>query len=884
MAMKSTSMNRHGTSNNVMTQPFSAIHVVVLCFALVCITLLLASCGGGGGDRGPTQPPPTEPPPPPPPPTPASASITIDTDATVAEKNNPKVGVTIQLSDPASELTSIELDFAGTATRDYDYAVETVTVTIAANENSATTIVDIYRDFEEEGDETIEVSLGTISGNAEAGETNSVTVTIEDERFDTGEPDFPFDPDDDSPVTSLLPLEYTVTDEGVQLSMIAIYVPFNNASSTTDLVAEWSTDRDFANDKREFGRVEVHAIAEDSIDFEMVDPITVVLPIEDLLPNTTYYVRVNMGDPLVAGPNDETFEGLFSDGFQTDENGNVQVTCRVGDRPASDAADPLFEHQWHMVNTGQTAFAEQGGVEGADLRMNATIASALDGAGVNIGIVDSGLEICHPDLAANVLDGGSYNFAYGRRFGTLPDDPFLFSLHGDHGTSVAGVAAAVADNGQGGRGVGPGASLVAFNPAEAGPLVGADFEGEIRTAFLKSLGGSSADPDSSSVDIFNMSFGIIEGTEPIDEEFLRLFQMATRELRDGLGAIYVKAAGNSFDYCDVRHPLEQEIGCNSANSEPDQNVPYVINVGAFNANDVKSHYSSTGANLWVVAPSDDGIQPLPGIITTDQVGTHGGYSESPENTLPSSHELNLHGDYESVFGGTSASAPATAGAIAVILGEHPELTWRDVKHVLANTARHIDPERPEVRVAFNGTPYIIQHAWRTNAAGYRHHNWYGFGAVDLDAAMSFARTYEPNSLGEQAVSDWFDSSVSADAAMAIADHDGGGASTTIEVSGLPTDSNIEAVVVSISAEHQRPSDLSISIEAPSGTRSVVNPPFNAVLASETGFHDWELLSNAFYGEDPSGTWTINVVDLAENNTGSWTSAKLKIYYGRHVVN
>lgn len=874
-------MKRLGAQKSVRAQPFFFIRWVMLSFVVVCIPLIVASCGGGGGDRAPTQPPPEPPPPPPPPPPPSSVSISIDTDAAVAEKLNPKIVVTVQLSDPASELISVELDFAGTATRDYDYAVGTGTVTIAANENSATSIVDIYRDFEEEGDETIEVSVGAISGNAEAGELVSVAVTIEDERFDTDEPTFPFDPNDETLVTSLFPLEYTVTDEGVQLSMIAIYVPFGNASTSIDLVAEWSTDRDFENDNHEFGRIELHAVADDIVDFEMVDPVTVVLPVDDLLPNTTYYVRVNFGDPLMAGPHDEILEGIFSDGFRTDQHGEVQVTCQVGERMPNGTADPLFEHQWHLVNTGQTAFAEQGGVVGADLRMSATIASALDGTGVKIGIVDSGMEICHPDLTPNVLEGASYNFAYGRRLGTLPDDPFLFSLHGDHGTSVAGVAAAAANNGLGGRGVGPSASLVGFNPAEAGSFVGDDAESVVRTAFLKSLGGSSNDPDSSDIDIFNMSFGLFSGTDPIDEELLRLYQMATRELRNGLGAIYVKAAGNSFDFCDIRHRIEKEIGCSSANSEPDQNVPYVINVGAFNANDTKSYYSSTGANLWVVAPSDDGFQPLPGIITTDQVGTHGGYSEFPENTLPSSHELNPNGDYESVFGGTSASAPATAGAIAVILGEHPNLTWRDIKHVLANTARHIDPERPEVRVAFNGTPHIIQHGWRTNAAGYRHHNWYGFGAIDLDAAMSFARTYEPNSLGEQTVSEWFDSGVSATASMEIADHDGGGARATIEVSGLPTDSNIEAVVISISAEHQQPSDLAISIEAPSGTRSVVNPPFNSVLGFETGFHDWELLSNVFYGEDPTGTWTINIADLAEENTGSWIGAKLRIYYGSH---
>jgi subtilisin family serine protease len=61
--------------------------------------------------------------------------------------------------------------------------------------------------------------------------------------------------------------------------------------------------------------------------------------------------------------------------------------------------DPLFVSQWHLQNTGQT-----GGTVGAD----ANITGAWDtqtGAGVVIGIVDDGVQLAHPDLAANVASG-----------------------------------------------------------------------------------------------------------------------------------------------------------------------------------------------------------------------------------------------------------------------------------------------------------------------------------------------------------------------------------------------------------------------------------------------------------------------------------------------
>lgn len=84
-----------------------------------------------------------------------------------------------------------------------------------------------------------------------------------------------------------------------------------------------------------------------------------------------------------------------------------------------------------------------------------------NGAGAILAIVDTGLEICHPDLAANIEEGKSFNF--GVAAGSSITDPFNHNTLGDHGTSVAGVAAAVADNGLGGRGVAPGVQLRGFN-------------------------------------------------------------------------------------------------------------------------------------------------------------------------------------------------------------------------------------------------------------------------------------------------------------------------------------------------------------------------------------------------------------------------------------
>ena len=53
----------------------------------------------------------------------------------------------------------------------------------------------------------------------------------------------------------------------------------------------------------------------------------------------------------------------------------------------------------------------------------------------------------------------------------------------------------------------------------------------------------------------------------------------------------------------------------------------------------------------------------------------------------------------------------------------------------------------------NGT-YTAELPWTQNATGRWFHNWYGFGAVDVDAAVELARTYTAGSLGAFVVGDW----------------------------------------------------------------------------------------------------------------------------------
>ncbi|MCH8842582.1 MAG: S8 family serine peptidase, partial [SAR324 cluster bacterium] len=154
--------------------------------------------------------------------------------------------------------------------------------------------------------------------------------------------------------------------------------------------------------------------------------------------------------------------------FTPDLDGAYVLALVVNDGSVDSAAstvtivatsgDPLFQYQWHMVNTGQTAFSDTPGVPGEDINMAGTYAAGIKGLGVKVAVVDTGLEIAHEDLSPNVIPGASWDFV-----GSDSDPTNTSETEGDHGTSVAGLIAARDSNDLGGRGVASRASLVGYN-------------------------------------------------------------------------------------------------------------------------------------------------------------------------------------------------------------------------------------------------------------------------------------------------------------------------------------------------------------------------------------------------------------------------------------
>ena len=800
------------------------------------------------------------------------ATVTISVEAEQMDEGDDRtpIAVTLTLSEPLRSDVAITLASTGTAQLGRDFDITDTEVIVAAGSTQATTTITSIRDLEVEGDETITLEIDSVTGRGEIGASSSVHVDIRD-------------------LGALPPGAYAELEayllfygsDPYHIDADALYLTYivenigRVAASPTQAVLGTSTDFEDLLSRTESLRqlavrpVQALELGEWSFD-------TVRVPFDDLVPGSNNFFGLVISPVAEEAPDARSLRDATAV-FLTDGHG-IPTTCAGFARDTRPGTpDPLFGQQWALRNTGQMSFAANGGVAGEDLNMGQTLVDGPTGNGVQVAVVDTGMEICHPDLAANVEPGLSYNFNQPYWLGAQTHDPFLPTVLGDHGTSVAGLIAAAANNGVGGRGVAPQARLRGFN------FLTGYF---VPSAYNDALGMSSENPQSDDVHVFNMSFGSSGSASSPSADDRELFRVGVTDLRDGRGALYVKSAGNSFYDCterdDDRQPvaprldLSVELGCFSANLDGENNLPHLIVVGSFSANGRRSSYSSVGAGLWVVAPAGEFGEDRPAMITTDQMGVDRGYGLYG-GPLGSDSVNNPLGDYTNIFNGTSSAAPNTSGAVALLLETQPDLTWRDVKHILAKTARQLHADIPPVRVAFGGTPAVLQHGWITNAAGYNFHNWYGFGAVDVDAAVALAASYTPNNLGVFTES----APVRLATGLTIPDHDGGGLTQTQNITGLSRTANIEAVQLRIEVTHANPWDLGFELISPAGTRNVINPVFNHALYGVDNPLDWTILSNAFYGEPPTGEWTLNVIDAAEGNIGALDVWSLIFYLGEH---
>lgn len=365
----------------------------------------------------------------------------------------------------------------------------------------------------------------------------------------------------------------------------------------------------------------------------------------------------------------------------------------------------------------------------------------------------------------------------------------------NHSTSCAGLVAAVDNNGAGGVGV-------AFNARLSNLVYGSAAATATALTFrndLNHIKSNSWGPG---------DLGELEFMSALERAAI---EQAVTLGRDGRGTVLCWSAGNGGTDDRVDY-------------DPYASSRHTIAVGSVGDQDTRADYNESGSSIFVVTHSSGNQRE---VFTT---GSNSGYNPS--------------------FGGTSAASPIAAGVVALVLEANPELTVRDVQHILARSARRCDPSHP---------------AWAPNAGGRWFNPNYGFGALDAGAAVVMAADWELMP-PEQVVTSGL---VAVN--QGVPDNNAAGISRAVT---LPEGLRAESVELVMHATTTYVGDLRITLTSPGGTVSVLTEPRDDPQDDLDGY----LFTTVRNWDEPAGgVWTVKVADLGPLDLAVWESFEIRVY-------
>ncbi len=303
---------------------------------------------------------------------------------------------------------------------------------------------------------------------------------------------------------------------------------------------------------------------------------------------------------------------------------------------ATNANDPFYSMQWGLHNTG----ANSVGVADADIDAPEAWDHQVGTDGVIVAIIDEGVDTQHEDLRDKIVT------PYDATDGDNDQEPQYCA---GHGTSCAGIAAAMGNNGLGMAGVSWRAKIMPIRIATVDNCAlpshlqswvtnSAIIEDGIRTAVNRGA------------DVLSNSWGGGSPSNAINSAI----DYAIAQNR-----VVVFAAGN--DSGPVDYPASLSMS------------KMMITVSATNEFDeFKTKTGQDGETWWGSNFGTEVNISAPGvhIMTTDISGSDGYDS----------------GDYVATFNGTSSATPFVAGAAALILSENPSRTPAEVRELLQSHA------------------------------------------------------------------------------------------------------------------------------------------------------------------------------------------------------
>lgn len=334
-------------------------------------------------------------------------------------------------------------------------------------------------------------------------------------------------------------------------------------------------------------------------------------------------------------------------------------------RAAAVPNDPLFPQLWRLQNTGQIVPPPPtpggvAGTPGADISAVAAWDISTGSREHVVGVIDTGIDYNHPDLAANMwtapaaftvqigdrtirCEAGSHGFnALNNTCDPMDDD--------NHGTSVAGVIGAAGDNAEGVVGVNWTTSMMGLkimNNFSVGTSVAAinaiEFAIQAKAFF--------ADTGAADVRVLNNSYFLTDNFgAPVFSQ--ALLEQVRRSADNDM--LFVAAAGNNGNNTDVTSPPTYPASYNS---------PNVIAAAATDNRDSLLSFSNYGQNSVHLA--------APGFNVLSTWTLRGG----------------IRSPYYNYSTGTSIGASHVSGAAALVLSRCP-LDTAELKNAILN---NVDP-------------------------------------------------------------------------------------------------------------------------------------------------------------------------------------------------
>ncbi len=538
---------------------------------------------------------------------------------------------------------------------------------------------------------------------------------------------------------------------------------------------------------------------------------------EDFEPGT-YYLKVTSPEttsPFGPAPEDTSSRALtYAVFFEEDtEYTELLEQCEADTRALKDPqlSDPLYACQWHLSSS-----------QWQDIDVQSVWAAGIRGEGINVAVVDDGMYQAHEDLKDNVNTSLSFDYTTGGND--------IYGRFDHHGTHVAGMIAA-RDNDVGVRGVAPRSTVYGYNLLALGATTGFNIiDAMARNGAVTAVSNNSWGPRDGPGLSRTFSF------------WRQVVNSGITEGYDGKGIFYAFAGGNG-------HLLGDD-----SNLDEFANTHAVTAVCSVHSEGRRASYSEMGANLWVCAPSNDRPASLGGargILTTENSDR-----------------------YYQDFGGTSAATPLVSGVAALTRDANADLTWRDIKVILAASASKNDPASSGWKDGASKHPI-------SSTDRYHFNHEYGFGVVNAEGAVDLAKRWTnlPAMQETTVLSDELN--------VEIPDATAPGSATTF-THALTLDTDIgftEFVEVTVSFEHDSFRDLEILLESPSGAVSRLAVPFDTYDGINLFFDDgfvplygsFQFGSAKHIGEDPNGDWKLHVTDRIPVADGVFGGFAITVY-------